>query len=51
MGNLVAFFAYFDAHVPVEWAVIGLVFCSAVGVGQNVCRRYLRLAAQSHRSR
>jgi putative ABC transport system permease protein len=33
MGNLVAFFAKFDAHVPVEWAVIGLVFCSAVGVG------------------
>jgi putative ABC transport system permease protein len=33
MGNLVAFFAHFDAHVPVEWAVIGLVFCSAVGVG------------------
>jgi putative ABC transport system permease protein len=32
MGNLVAFFAHFDAHVPVEWAVIGLVFCSAVGV-------------------
>ncbi|HEU4941330.1 MAG TPA: ABC transporter permease [Candidatus Eisenbacteria bacterium] len=33
LGNLVAFFAKFDAHVPVEWAVIGLVFCSAVGVG------------------
>jgi putative ABC transport system permease protein len=33
MGNLVAFFAHFDAHVPVEWAVIGLVFCSMVGVG------------------
>ena len=28
-----AFFAHFDAHVPVEWAVIGLMFCSAVGVG------------------
>ena len=33
MGNLVAFFAHFDAHVPVEWAVIGLLFCSMVGVG------------------
>ena len=33
MGNLVAFFAHFDAHVPMEWAVIGLLFCSAVGVG------------------
>jgi putative ABC transport system permease protein len=33
MGNLVAFFAHFDAHVPMEWAVIGLLFCSAVGIG------------------
>src|SRR5690349_10626964 len=33
LGNLVAVFTHFDAHVPVEWAVIGLVFCSMVGVG------------------
>ena len=33
MGNLVAFFAHFNANVPMEWAVIGLVFCSAVGIG------------------
>jgi putative ABC transport system permease protein len=33
MGNLVAFFAHFDVSVPMEWAVIGLLFCSAVGVG------------------
>src|SRR5688572_16228315 len=32
MGNLVAFFAHFDVSVPMEWAVIGLVFCSAVGI-------------------
>jgi len=32
LGNLVAYFAKFDARVPVEWAVIGLVFCSAVGI-------------------
>jgi putative ABC transport system permease protein len=32
MGNLVAVFAHFDVHVPMEWAVIGLLFCSAVGV-------------------
>jgi len=32
MGNLVAVFAHFDAHVPLEWAVIGLLFCSAVGI-------------------
>jgi putative ABC transport system permease protein len=33
LGNLVAVFTHFPAHVPVEWAVIGLLFCSAVGVG------------------
>jgi len=32
LGNLVAFFAHFDVTVPMEWAVIGLVFCSAVGI-------------------
>ncbi len=32
LGNLVAYFAKFDVRVPVEWAVIGLVFCSAVGI-------------------
>ena len=33
LGNLVAVFTHFDVHVPMEWAVIGLLFCSAVGVG------------------
>jgi len=32
LGNLVAFFTKFDVAVPMEWAVIGLLFCSAVGV-------------------
>jgi len=32
LGNLVAVFAHFDPRVPLEWAVIGLLFCSAVGV-------------------
>jgi putative ABC transport system permease protein len=32
LGNLVAYFAKFDVRVPVEWAAIGLVFCSAVGI-------------------
>ena len=32
LGNLVTVFTHFDAHVPLEWAVIGLLFCSAVGV-------------------
>lgn len=33
LGNLVAMFAHFDVSVPMEWAVIGLLFCSAVGIG------------------
>ena len=32
LGNLVTVFTYFDVNVPLEWAVIGLVFCSAVGI-------------------
>jgi putative ABC transport system permease protein len=32
LGNLVSVFTDFPARVPLEWAVIGLVFCSAVGV-------------------
>ncbi|HEY7728554.1 MAG TPA: ABC transporter permease [Candidatus Eisenbacteria bacterium] len=32
LGNLVAVFTHLDVHVPLEWAVIGLLFCSAVGV-------------------
>jgi putative ABC transport system permease protein len=32
LGNLVSLFTHFDARVPLEWAVIGLVFCSAVGI-------------------
>ena len=33
LGNLVTLFTKFEARVPLEWAVIGLLFCSAVGVG------------------
>ena len=32
LGNIVALFASFEVNVPVEWAVIGLVFCTVVGV-------------------
>jgi putative ABC transport system permease protein len=32
LGNLVAAFTSFDPDVPLEWAVIGLLFCSAVGL-------------------
>ncbi len=32
LGNLVAIFTRFEPHVPLEWAGIGLAFCSAVGI-------------------
>ena len=32
LGNLVAVFTDFEPRVPLEWAVIGLVFCSVIGV-------------------
>src|SRR5216117_3234715 len=32
LGNLVTVFTHFDANVPLEWAFIGLVFYSAVGL-------------------
>ena len=32
LGNLVSVFAHYDARVPMEWAVIGLLFCSMVGI-------------------
>jgi putative ABC transport system permease protein len=33
LGNLVSVFAHFEKSVPLEWAVLGLGFCSAVGIG------------------
>ena len=33
LGNLVAVFTHFEPRVPLEWAFIGLAFCSAVGIG------------------
>lgn len=32
LGNVVTVFTSFDVNVPLEWAIIGLVFCSAVGI-------------------
>ncbi len=32
LGNAMTFFVPFDNNVPMEWAVIGLLFCSAVGI-------------------
>ena len=33
LGNVVVIFTHMDARIPLEWAVIGLVFCTAIGVG------------------
>jgi putative ABC transport system permease protein len=33
LGNVMTFFSPFAANVPLHWAVIGLLFCTAVGVG------------------
>jgi putative ABC transport system permease protein len=32
LGNVITFFTSFAVQVPMEWAFIGLVFCSAVGI-------------------
>ena len=32
LGNLVTVFTSFDVNVPLQWAFIGLGFCSAVGI-------------------
>jgi putative ABC transport system permease protein len=32
LGNLVSVFTHFEMSVPVQWAAIGLGFCSAVGI-------------------
>jgi len=32
LGNVVTFFTSFAVRVPLQWAVLGLVFCSTVGV-------------------
>jgi putative ABC transport system permease protein len=32
LGNVITAFTSFAVNVPLEWAVIGLVFCSAVGI-------------------
>lgn len=33
LGNVMTLFTDFEALVPLRWAVIGLLFCSAVGIG------------------
>jgi len=33
LGNVMTLFTEFENNVPLEWAVIGILFCSAVGIG------------------
>jgi putative ABC transport system permease protein len=33
LGNIMSAMTDFEAHVPMEWAAAGVLFCSAVGVG------------------
>ena len=32
LGNVITFFTTFEVQVPLQWAIIGLVFCSTVGI-------------------
>jgi putative ABC transport system permease protein len=32
LGNLVSIFTGFAVHIPLNWAIIGLIFCTAVGL-------------------
>ena len=36
LGNVVTVFTGFALHVPLDWAVIGLVFCSAIGLAFGI---------------
>ena len=47
LGNVVTLFAPFDVNVPMEWAVIGLVFCSAVGIMFRSAAGHTGIPAQS----
>ncbi|MCP4546288.1 MAG: FtsX-like permease family protein [bacterium] len=33
LGNVMTLFTEFENNVPLEWAAIGILFCSAVGIG------------------
>ncbi|MCK5148430.1 ABC transporter permease [bacterium] len=33
LGNIVSMVTPFPAHVPMEWAIVGIVFCTVIGVG------------------
>ena len=32
LGNIVSMLTNFAAHIPLEWALVGLIFCTAVGL-------------------
>lgn len=33
LGNIVSMVTPFEANVPLEWAIVGILFCTAVGIG------------------
>jgi putative ABC transport system permease protein len=39
-GNLVAMLLNFPAKIPVDWAIIGLVVCSVIGIGFGIYPAY-----------
>jgi putative ABC transport system permease protein len=32
LGNVISLVTDFAAHVPLEWTIVGLAFCTAVGL-------------------
>jgi len=39
-GNLVAMFLHVPAQIPIDWAIIGLVVCSVIGIGFGIYPAY-----------
>jgi putative ABC transport system permease protein len=39
-GNLVAMVFHVPAQIPIDWAIIGLVVCSVIGIGFGIYPAY-----------
>jgi len=39
-GNLVAMLLNIPAQIPIDWAIIGLVVCSVIGIGFGIYPAY-----------
>ncbi len=33
LGNIISVVTDFSAHIPFEWTIVGIIFCTAIGVG------------------